>query len=497
MSYPERVFPMSYPMPHIQGADRHSDVQFPPTLDEYISDENSVRFIDAFVDQLDLQELGFARVSAAIEGRPGYHPGDLLKLYIYGYLNRIRSSRALERETHRNVELMWLLKQLKPDHKTIADFRRDHSEALRGVCRQFTQLCKDLELFGGELVAIDGSQFLAVNSRRRNFTTEKLQKALKEIDEQIATYLSELEQQDGETASVQVLLTPEQLQRKLERLNERKANPETLAKQLADSGETQISLTDPDSRSMITGARAEVCYNVQTAVDAKHGLIVEHEITNDVSDQAWLAKMAKRAKETLEVDAFDVVADRGYYDGDEVKQCLEADITPYIAKPLTSVNQHRGRFIKQDFRYDAQQDVYHCPGGAQLEFRFDTIEKGRHIRYYKTAACRDCPLKEQCTQNKEGRRITRWVDEHLLEAMDTRVKANPQVMKQRSATVEHPFGTLKRGMNQGYFLCRGFVKVKAEMSLSVLAYNLKRVINILGIDAMIASLTAMKTTNVS
>lgn len=220
-----------------------------------------------------------------------------------------------------------------------------------------------MELFGGELVAIDGSKFLAVNSRRRNFTTEKLQKVLKEIDEQIATYLRELEQQDKDTASVQVL-TPEQLQHKLERLTERKAKHETLVQQLADSGETQISLTDPDSRSMITGARAEVCYNVQTAVDAKHGWIVEHEITNDVSDQAWLAEMAKRAKETLDVEAFDVVADRGYYDGDEVKQCLELDITPYIAKPLTSVNQHRGRFIKQDFRYEADQDVYHCPAGA-------------------------------------------------------------------------------------------------------------------------------------
>ncbi|MBW4542428.1 MAG: IS1182 family transposase [Myxacorys chilensis ATA2-1-KO14] len=479
-------------MPHIQGRDRHSEVQFPPTLDDYIDAENPVRFIDAFVDQLDLAALGFVRVAAAVEGRPGYHPGDLLKLYLYGYLNRIRSSRGLERETHRNVELMWLLKQLRPDHKTIADFRKVHSDALRGVCRQFTQLCKELELFGGELVAIDGSKFLAVNSRRRNFTVDKLQKILKEVDEQIEGYLSELEQQD---AAVPALEQSERLQRKLERLHERKAKHEALQAQMTELGQTQLSLTDADSRRMVDGPHASICYNVQTAVDAKHKLIVAHEVTNEVSDQLWLAAMALQAQEVMDVEEIEAVADRGYYDSQNVKQCVDAGITPYVSKPPTSKNGPLGRFTKEAFTYDGELDVYRCPAGERLTFRFEATQKGRMMRNYElpSRVCRNCELKMQCTDAARGRRIRRWEDESLLEEMRDRVKANPQRMKQRREIVEHPFGTLKCGMNQGYFLCRGLTKVRGEMSLSILSYNLKRVFNILGTEAMIAGLTVKKT----
>ncbi|MBD1847357.1 IS1182 family transposase [Cyanobacteria bacterium FACHB-63] len=479
-------------MPHIQGRDRHSEVQFPLMLDDYIDAENPVRFIDAFVDQLDLAALGFVRVEAAAEGRPGYHPGDLLKLYLYGYLNRIRSSRALERETHRNVELMWLLKQLRPDHKTIADFRKVHSDALRGVCRQFTQLCKELELFGGELVAIDGSKFLAVNSRRRNFTVDKLQKILKEVDEQIEGYLSELEQQD---AAAPFLEQTERLQRKLEGLHERKAKHEGLQAQMIEQGQTQLSLTDPDSRRMVDGPNAPICYNVQTAVDAKHKLIVAHEVTNDVSDQLWLAPMALQAQEVMEVEEIEAVADRGYYDSQNVKQCVDAGITPYVSKPPTSKNGPLGRFTKEAFTYDGELDVYRCPAGESLTFRFEAMQKGRMMRNYElpSRVCRNCELKTQCTDAARGRRIRRWEDESLLEEIRDRVKANPQKMKQRREMVEHPFGTLKRGMNQGYFLCRGLTKVRGEMSLSILSYNLKRVFNILGVEAMIAGLTVKRT----
>lgn len=481
-------------MPHIQGRDRHSEVQFPPTLDEYIDAENPVRFIDAFVDQLDLAALGFVRVEAAVEGRPGYHPGDLLKLYLYGYLNRIRSSRGLERETHRNVELMWLLKQLRPDHKTIADFRRVHSDALRGVCREFTQLCKELELFGGELVAIDGSKFLAVNSRRRNFTVDKLQKILKDVDEQIEGYLRELEQQDAAASPAE---QTERLQRKLERLHERKAQHEALQAQMNELGQTQLSLTDPDSRRMVDGPNTPICYNVQTAVDAKHKLIVAHEVTNEVTDQTLLAAMALQAQEAMDAEAMAVVADRGYYDAENVKQCLDAGIRPDVAKPPTSKNGPLGRFTKQAFIYDAQADEYECPAGERLTFRYESVEKGRQKRHYKRSAsvCRACELREQCTANPAGRRISRWVEEHLLEEMRERVKANPQRMQQRREMVEHPFGTLKRGMNQGYFLCRGLTQVRSEMSLSILSYNLKRVINILGVEAMIAALAVKRTVN--
>jgi len=473
-------------MPHIQGMDRQAVVRFPPSLDEYIAAENPVRFIDAFVDSLDLESLGFARVKAADTGRPPYHPGDLLKLYIYGYLNRIRSSRRLEKEAGRNVEVMWLLKKLKPDHKTISDFRKDNLEPLKRVCREFTVLCKRLELFGGELAAIDGSKFKAVNSRRRNYNKKKVERALKRIEEKIEGYLSEMGEGDRQEAEGG-RLTEEELKDKISQLLVRQEKYEQLQQEL-ESGASQVSLTDPGSRSMPVGMGTDVCYNVQIGVDSKHKLIVEHKVTNAVTDQGQLASMALRTKETLGVESLDVVADKGYYDGQQVKACEEEGIRPYISKPQTSANKKRGLYTKADFTYDAEGNIYRCPHGAELTFRFETEEKGRHIRYYATTACRDCPFKEQCTRNKRGRRITRWVDEHILEAMAQRVQERPDIMKERQAIVEHPFGTMKRAMQQGYFLLRGLVKVAAEMSLTVLAYNIKRVITILGVEKMIAAL---------
>lgn len=475
-------------MPHLEGIDRNQTLQFPPRLDDYISVENPVRFLDVFVDQLDLQAIGFSHVETAVEGRPPYHPGDLLKLYLYGYLNRVRSSRCLERESQRNVEVMWLLKGLTPDHKTIADFRKVHPTALRQVFREFIELCKALALFGGEIVAIDGSKFLAVNSAQRNYSQKKLEKALKEIDEKLQQYSQVLDANDAANP-VPSDLTPEQLQRKIEVLKERQTKYQHIQTQLAESSETQLSLTDPDSRSMKIGQGTDVAYNVQIAVDGKYKLIAAAEVTNQVTDQAQLSPMATQAKATLEVKALTVLADRGYYDGEEVKQCLDAGITPNIAKPITSVNQNRGRYTKQDFRYDPERDVYHCPGGQELEFRFDAVELGRHIRYYRTAACKNCPLKDKCTTNRDGRRITRWVDEHLLEEMAQRLKAHPEYRIERSSLVEHPFGTLKRGMNQGYFLLKGLEKVRGEFSLSALAYNLKRVFNIVGVEKLISAIT--------
>lgn len=355
-------------VPHIQGADRQAVIQFPPVLDDYLAADNPVRVIDAFVDQLDLQTLGFTRAVAPRLGRPAYHPADLLKLYVYGYLNRTRSSRLLERETQRNIEVMWLLKQLTPDFKTIADFRKDNLQPIRAVCREFTLLCKDLDLFGGDLVAIDGSKFKAVNNRTRNFTAKKLERVLAEIDTKVTAYLAELEQHDAEHAPAPSAIP--NLPEKLARLHERRQQYLDYQQQLTASGAPQLSLTDPDCRSMPVSQGTEVGYNVQTAVDAKHKLIVEHEVTNVVTDEAHLSPLAVRTKTTLGVATLAVVADVGYYDGDEIVACLQADITPYIAKPHTSRNRKAGLFTKADFVYDSQADAYACPAQATLTYRF-------------------------------------------------------------------------------------------------------------------------------
>jgi transposase len=464
---------------------------FPEAVEDYITEDNPVRFIDAFVASLDLAELGFARPQPAETGRPAYAPGDLLRLYLYGYLNRVRSSRMLERETKVNIEVMWLLGKLRPDFKTIADFRRNNLEALKQVCREFTLLCRKLELFGGELVAIDGSKFKAVNGRRRNFNQRRLTQAIKALDEKISGYLDSLEQQDrAEEPDETPPPSGAELRAKIRTLQERKAKYQALQDDLKASGAKQVSLTDPDARAMVTHHNStDVCYNVQTAVDEKHQLIVEHEVTNDPTDHAHLAEMALRAKETLGLEQLEVVADMGYYDGAEVKQCAAAGITTYIPKPNTSVNQKRGLFTKQDFSYDEATDCYRCPAGEELTFRYESFELNRQIRYYTTGKCRDCPIKAQCTTNKRGRRISRWVDEKLLEDMARRVRARPELMRRRQQLSEPPFGTIKRAMNQGYFLMKGLPKVGAEMSLTVLSYNIKRVINIIGVKKMIEAVT--------
>lgn len=334
---------------------------------------------------------------------------------------------------------------------------------------------------------MDGSKFLAVNSAQRNYSERKLEKALKEIDEKLQRYLQALDANDTANPAP-LVLTPEQLPAKIDALKARQTKYQELQTQCSASGESQLSLTDPDSRSMPMGQGTDVAYNAQIAVDSKHKLIVTIDVTNQVTDQAQLSPMAIAAKQTLEVERLTLLADRGYDDGEQVKTCLAADITPNIAKPITFGNQNRGRYTKQDFRYDPERDVSHCPAGRELEFRFDTVESGRHIRYYRTSACRHCPLKDKCTTNRHGRRITRWLDEHLLEAMAQRLKAHPEYRIERSSLVEHPFGTLKRGMNQGYFLLKGLEKVKGEFSLSALTYNLKRVFKLLRVETLIASL---------
>ena len=471
-------------MGYISGESRNQIYLLPESVDDYIGEDNPVRFLDAFVGKLELGELGFQHAVPAEVGQPAYDPGDLLRLYLYGYLNRIRSSRRLEKEAARNLEVMWLIRKLRPDFKTIADFRKDNSGAIKRVCREFTLLCQQLDLFGGELVAIDGSKFQAVNSKGRNFSARKLKQVIEEIDAKIEAYLKHLDQRDVEEARVAVPRAAE-MKEQLERWRERKQVYENCQQQLQQSGEKQISLTDPDSRKMSMGHGSQIGYNVQVAVDAKHKLIVEHEVTTAVTDQGQLTLMAERAKRTLGVDRLEVLADMGYYDGAEVKKCEQQGIMAYIPKPLTSANTKLGLFGKERFHYDTDKDVYVCPAGEELRYRFGTKEKGRAIRYYSTSACGRCALKAQCTRNKRNRRITRWEYEDVLERMKQRVDQHPELMRQRKMIVEHPFGTIKRWMEQSFFLMRGKNKVSAEMSLTVLAYNLRRVITLIGVPPLI------------
>jgi transposase len=476
-------------MPHIEGVERGAVVLFPQSLDEYISEDNPVRFIDAFVDQLDLEELGFERAVASLRGRPAYHPADLLKLYVYGYLNRVRSSRLLEREAGRNVELIWLLKKLSPDFKTIADFRKDNLEPLKQVCRSFTLLCKDLDLFGCELVAIDGSKFKAQNNVKRTFTADKLTKLLARIEQHVENYLAALDAPEPLPKTAHLDAT--QLRERLVKLRERHEHYTQLQQQLAQSEETQISLTDSDSRLMRVGQGTDVCYNVQFAVDAKHKLIIAHDAVSDPTDHNQLEPLALAAKATLGVEKLEVVADMGYTNAEQFERCEKENITLYIPKSNTSRNQHNGLFTKMDFVYDSQTDAYECPQGETLRFRFETVEKGRATRYYTTTACQTCPLKALCTKRQEGRRITRSAYEAVAEKVYARVRANPLMLERRKEIVEHIFGTLKRAMVHDHFLLRTRLKVRAEVSVSVLTYNIKRVMTILGVPTLLAKLKTL------
>jgi transposase len=469
----------------VEEADRGQWTLLPECLDDFIDDSNPVRVIDAFVDALDLAKMSFEGVEPAATGRPSYHPLVLLKLYIYGYLNRVQSSRRLEREAGRNVEVMWLLGRLAPDHKTIADFRKDNGLALRKVCAQFVELCREM----GLLATASGSKFKAVNNRDKNFTKAKVQRRRAQLEESVARYLSQLDTADRQEPTEALATKVTRLKEKLTKLKEEMSKLAVYEKQMLASPDQQISLTDPDSRSMATSGRGSgvVGYNVQVAVDTEHHLIVAHQVTNSGSDRAQLANMAKHAKAVLKAETLDAVADRGYFNSPEILACHEAGITVTLPKPLTSGAKSEGRFGKQDFAFLPEEDAYRCPAGEKLPYRYTNEEDGKMLRRYWTTASQNCALKSQCTTGPE-RRITRWEHEHLLEAVQRRLDANPEAMHQRRETVEHPFGTMKARMGATHFLTKTLPKVAAEMALSVLAYNLTRVMNIVGIKPLIAAI---------
>jgi len=469
----------------IQGEDRFQATLFPERLDDYVAEDSACRVIDVFIDELDLSGMGF-KTQPNETGRPAYHPTTMLKLFVYGYLNRVHSSRRLEREAQRNVELMWLTGRLAPDFKTIADFRKDNGVPIRLVCRQFVILCRNLNLFANAFVAIDGSKFKAVNNRDRNFTRAKMKRRIAEADATIERYLQQLadadrlEPAEDKTRSLEDKIAS--LKKEMSRLKK------VEARMLKAPGQ-QISLTDPDARSMKSRGAGVVGYNVQTAVDTKHHMIVAHEVTNQGSDRRQLANMAKQAKTALAADELTVFADRGYYRSEELKDCEEANITTYLPKPQTSGNQAKGQFGRDAFRYIAQDDEYECPAGLRLVQHSTTQDKGRTLHLYWTYKCRYCDIKAQCTSGVH-RKMSRWEHEEVLDAAQKRLDQNPDMMRIRRTTVEHPFGTLKAWMGSTHFLTKTLDRVSTEMSLHVLAYNMKRMMNIIGTKPLIEAIRA-------
>lgn len=483
-------------MGYIRGSERGQHILFPSTLDEYIDEANPVRVIAAFVGVLDFAGLGFVRGEAAETGRPGYDPRQLLGLYIWGHLNKVRSSRKLEKECERNLEAMWLLENLRPDFKTIADFRKDNGEPIKQTVVKFRLWCLREGLYGREMVAVDGSKFKAVNNSERNFTRKKLAKVIKREQARVAEYLQAIEAADQEEAREPPQPPPlsvEQLREKLKKLKERLGQHEQLEQTLKKSGESQVSLTDADARLMKTSKGSDVCYNVQTVVDSKHKLIAAYDVTNEGNDLGQLAKMAKQGQEALGVKEVTLLADGGYFDGNTIKECEEAGITTYLPLPHSKKATSRGLFAADQFTYDEPRDCYVCPQGEELTFRNKEQARNKEYRIYRTHACGLCPLRAQCTTSQKGRKLRRWVEQAVLERLKERIRGQPELLKERKKLAEHPFGTIKRAMDQGYFLMRGKKKVTTETSLTVLGYNLKRVINIIGVEKMITSMQAATT----
>lgn len=472
----------------VEGEDRRQPTLLPSCLDDYVGEDNPARVIDVFVDELELADLGFA-VTPATTGRPAYHPATLLKLYVYGYLNRVPSSRRLEREAGRNVEVMWLTGKLAPDHKTIANFRKDHGAAIQAACAHFIVLCRQIGLFTQAVAAVDGSKFKAVNTRDKNFTPTKLKKRIEQVAEHIARYLQELDTADrleGEAVEARAV----KLKDKIATLRAQMQALKAMEAQVEASPDGQVSLTDPDARSMATSGRGSgiVGYNVQSVVDAEHHLIVAHDVITTGSDRQQLAEMSGKAKDAMGVERLEMLADRGYFSGEEILACEQIGVTPYVPKPLTSGAKADGRFGKQDFAYVPEQDAYRCPGGSLLRRHMTTVEKGLTLhRYWDRASCQACALKPQCTPSVE-RRITRWEHEATIETLQRRMDLAPYAMRARRRIVEHPFGTIKAWMGRTHFLMKRLPNVKTEISLHILAYNMKRVIQMLGTGPLMAAI---------
>ncbi len=470
-------------MAHVTGQSRYQTTLFPEVLDEVVGRDDPVRVIDAFVDGLDLADLGFCKVAAEEMGRPPYAPGDLLKLYIYGYLHRVRASRRLEAESYRNVQVMWLLNRLTPSFKTIADFRKDHAEAIVGVCRAFIRFCREQALFGAELLAIDGTKIAAVASRKQVITPKKIEKMNAAIDRKIEDYLAAMDTADREEATP--ASTDADVTAAIAALQAQKERLQSQAQELASRGLKQLVVTEPEAKLMRTPHGYAVAYNAQTAVDVEHKLIVAFDLTNDGNDLQQLHPMAVQGKEAVGVGQVSVVADTGYSNGEHGARCEEEGITAIVPRAETVNPCGKQYFSRDKFSYDPERDTWQCPAGETLSlYKTSHTQKKKE---YTTKACGGCPLKPQCTNTKR-RVIVRDFYEEAREAMHRRAIDDPQWMKHRRETAEHPFGTMKWLMAHPRFLVRGLKKAKAELALGVLTYNLKRVFTILEVPALLEAL---------
>ena len=484
---------------HVTGHYRKQSVLFPEMLDDYVDKENPVRFIDAFIDSLNLEKLGFKHSVLADTGRPSYNPSDLLKLYVYGYLNQVRSSRKLEKECHRNVEVMWLMKKLAPDFKTIADFRKDNVDCIKGVFKEFVYLCRSLDLYGAQLVAIDGTKFKAVNSRSNNLNKKTVALRLKQTEEKIAEYLKEMDRNDSADSSEDESVNVDELKEKICKLEEEKQRYEQVQDQMKATGQSEVSLVDPDSRLMrVDSQRLEVSYNIQTSVDAKQHLIVDYDVINNSTDHHQLFNDAEMAKKTLGVDKLEVITDKGFYVANDVKDCENHGITVFMPipsfNPTKSIGVPEPEFCSDKFVYDARREVYVCPGGAELELLRRSY-RGKEQCWgglYGTKLCMSCAFRGRCTRNRRGRRIFRPEYQDTVDRLRARVGSSEGVEKLslRREIVEHPFGTMKRAFNQGYLLLKGIRKVKGEVGFTMMAYNIRRAINILGVGTLMSLIKA-------
>ena len=488
-------------MEFISGESREQIIMLPDCLDDYITNNNSVRVIEAYINSLDLTALGCSRHQPNGTGRPMYDPKDLLKLYLYGYMNRIRSSRRLETESIRNMELFWLLGKLSPDHKTIAEFRRRNSEALKNVFKGFVKLCVKLGLYGKELLAIDGSKFKAVNSKERNYTEGKLKERIERLEKKIETYMKELEETDREEEEGEQEKSAEEIREIIKGLEERKAGYQGYAEELKQSGETQKSLIDSDSRLMVSNGKMDVCYNVQTAVDAKHCLITAYEVTNDGNDKNHLTPTAEAAREVMEAERLSVVADTGYDSVQDIVAGMQAGMDIHVAGTdydMCVPTEDAGKEITghKDGRcvYYGARNIVLCPMGQVLHPAFYKKSEGKGV-FVNREACKGCMCR--CTKESRGRRhevpmaesaFSTTYNEERLTVKQVRIQGDRGIVKERKSIVEHPFGTIKRAMEAGYCLTKGKEKVSGEFALTFLAYNMKRVINILGVGNLLKAI---------
>jgi len=484
------------PRRYLKGNPRNQTQLLPKTVDEYIPKENEARLIDTFIDSLDLKHHGFTHTAPTTEGRPPYDPADILKLYVWGYLNGVRSSRKLERECARNLEAIWLMKGLTPDHWTIAAFRRENAGVIKAVFRELIKLLIEMGLVGRDLVAVDGVKLKAVNSNERNLRRETLTMNIERMDAAVAGYLKTLDEADREEEGGSGEAA--RLREKLGKLAGRRMEAEELLRRLEASGEGEVSLTDPDCRLMKNRGRLEPCYNAHAAVDTESHLVVGYDVSNSASDAHALNPIALEAKRALGVEELKVAADKGFHDASEVARCLESGVVPYVPRPDVYARGRGARsgvptreFRGDKFTYDDVRDAYVCPVGCLLTLRGVSEVNGRMRRMYRSDACRSCPHRmAECTRNRFGRVLYRCGEEGLLLEMEVRLRAEPWVMEARKATVEHVFGTVKRGFNQGYFLLRGLGRVVGEVGLTMLVYNLRRAISLVGVGGLVACISA-------